>query len=65
MMNSPQTEKRGRIHTIRFMPEDIVRELQVSGITAVIHKATEVMDGEFLQEVSIPQHDLNPYLQVL
>lgn len=47
------------------MPEDIVRELQVSGITAVIHKATEVMDGEFLQEVSIPQHDLNPYLQVL
>ena len=47
------------------MPEDIIRELQVSGIPAAIHKATEVMDVEILQEVSIHHHDLNPYLQVL
>ncbi|MCP4980386.1 MAG: hypothetical protein GY935_07815 [Gammaproteobacteria bacterium] len=45
-----------------FKPEDIIRELQVSGIAGVIHKATEVMDGDFLEELALTEqlsHDVS------
>lgn len=38
-----------------FKPEDIIRELQVSGIAGVIHKATEDMDGDFLEELALTE----------
>lgn len=44
-----------------FKPEDIIRELQVSGIAGIIHKATEVMDGDFLEELALTEqlsHDV-------
>lgn len=45
-----------------FKPEDIIRELQVSGIAGVIHKATEIMDGDFLEELALTEqlsHDVS------
>ncbi|MDH5355140.1 MAG: HisA/HisF-related TIM barrel protein [Gammaproteobacteria bacterium] len=45
-----------------FKPEDIIRELQVSGIAGIIHKATEVMDGDFLEELALTEqlsHDVS------
>jgi len=45
-----------------FRPEDIIRDLQVSGIAGVIHKATEVMDGDFLEELALTEqlsHDVS------
>ncbi|MFT7555701.1 MAG: phosphoribosylformimino-5-aminoimidazole carboxamide ribotide isomerase [Planctomycetota bacterium] len=44
-----------------FKPEDIIRELQVSGIAGVIHKATEDMNGELLEELALTEqlsHDV-------
>jgi len=45
-----------------FRPEDIIRELQVSGIAGIIHKATEEMDGDFLEELALTEqlsHDVS------
>ena len=45
-----------------FKPEDIFRELLVSGIAGVIHKATENMDGDFLEELALTEqlsHDVS------
>ena len=38
-----------------FRPEDILRELQVTGIAGVIHKATEVLDGNFIEELALTE----------
>ena len=38
-----------------FKQEDIIRELLVSGIAGVIHKATEYMDGGFLEELALTE----------
>ena len=45
-----------------FKPEDIIRELQVSGIAGVIHKATADMDGDFVEELALTEqlsHDVS------
>ncbi|MFT5258292.1 MAG: phosphoribosylformimino-5-aminoimidazole carboxamide ribotide isomerase [Saprospiraceae bacterium] len=38
-----------------FKQEDIMRELLVSGVAGVIHKATEYMDGGFLEELALTE----------
>lgn len=45
-----------------FKQEDIIRELLVAGIAGVIHKATEYMDGGFLEELALTEqlsHDVS------
>ncbi len=45
-----------------FTPQDIIRELQVSGIAGVIHKASIVMGGDFLEELALTEqlsHDVS------
>lgn len=45
-----------------FRAEDIIRELQVTGIAGVIHKATEFLDGDFMEELALTEllsHDVS------
>jgi phosphoribosylformimino-5-aminoimidazole carboxamide ribotide isomerase len=45
-----------------FKQEDILRELLVSGIAGVIHKATEYMEGGFLEDLALTEqlsHDVS------
>jgi len=45
-----------------FRPEDIIRELQVTGIAGVILKATEILDGDFLEKLALTEqlsHDVS------
>ena len=45
-----------------FKPEDVFRELLMSGVAGVIHKATEDMDGNFLEELALTEqlsHDVS------
>lgn len=45
-----------------FMPQDLIRDLQMTGIAAVIHKGTDVMDSEHDEAVALTEqmsHDVS------
>ena len=45
-----------------FRPQDLIRELQMTGIAGVIHKATDRMDGDFTEELALTEqlsHDVS------
>ena len=45
-----------------FMPQDLIRDLQMTGIAGVIHKATERLDSEFAEALALTErlsHDVS------
>ena len=45
-----------------FMPQDLIRDLQMTGIAAVIHKGTDLMDSEHDEAVALTEqmsHDVS------
>ncbi len=45
-----------------FRPQDLIRELQMTGIAGVIHKATDRMEGDFSEELALTEqlsHDVS------
>ena len=45
-----------------FMPQDLIRDLQMTGIAAVIHKGTDLMDSEYDEAVALTEqmsHDVS------
>ncbi len=45
-----------------FMPQDLIRDLQMTGIAGVIHKGTERLDSEFEEAVALTEqlsHDVS------
>lgn len=45
-----------------FMPQDLIRDLQMTGIAGVVHKGTELMDSEYDEAIALTEqmsHDVS------
>lgn len=45
-----------------FLPQDIIRDLQMTGIAGVVHKGTELMDSEYDEAIALTEqmsHDVS------